>query len=124
MGEDFINKLKGCMDLETFEQVVVEFFAYEVDKNKELYKIDFMRIPTNPHQYVDGCLEKMRRRLMKVVLETMLRRQKRDSKILLMKIIGKHVDEYLKEFKKQTLLVHYRAWYTVQELMDEREKGK
>lgn len=118
---DLLKDLKDCLDLETFEKIVTEFFQYEIRTNKDLYVIHYWKIPTNPHIYIDKCIEKMRRRLMKVVLELMLKRQRRDSKILLLKLISKHVESYLDTFKKETLKVHYNAWYTIQELMEKRD---
>lgn len=108
------------MTIDQLLAFIFAFFDYEVNRNPKLYAIEMLFIPTlNAVAYIDKRIEYMRQRLAKSIIKVMLKRQQRDSKIFLFKIINDQLIEYFLMYKKQVLREHLNAWYTICELEEE-----
>lgn len=111
----------SCDNFKDLTLLIASFIQMEMLKDPLKYTIDPCLIPMdNPSQYVDYRLEKIRQALMTAIIRVVLQRQSIDSKVLLMKLINVQLMDYLNELRRTVLTRHFRSWYTITWLMENK----
>lgn len=109
--------------LEEMHDIVTKFFVYEIYSNPQYYRIAMEHIPLkNPGAYVDKEIERIRKRLVKLIITVVLKRQTFQAKILLKKLIDKHLEEYLDTFRRKVMQDHFKSWWVITMLEELRSK--